>query len=554
MNKCVILILSTILLSSALIDCSYDLLVFGNSGQFEEFTMNPQLAENDGLIYSTDTNVGTCANGNLKGFTNFKSVITSDIRSDQQFLCSANEILLMGNIVYVENKSPLSGTTSDRYNAFKRRLDCGFYQFKQIFQNIDVNKCDTASKNPLSKKLSDGKYEKLNILVGQEEFSVDIDQATSLITGFVGKMAFYFDDSTSDNVIPKNSERQGYAYDIKNYPSISTRSENGVNVQFLDFTTLPIYCYLWAKMRSENYSNCPHVKNYPFFYNFDQAKKYTERFIQAINSFTSTVNWRILRTQNGIFSVKGASSEDQVFWNVEYDSQTTLLDLIKKNKISMIITGDDKMGQVQLFPWSQLDNLKTKYLNDPTFFVGTQNLAFSVDLSTCPTGAENCASKTCFYNDKFFGGYTESTDCTEKRNLRIHHNPADPSNLLIINSGFSGRKLDIVQSDQRTPTTVFYDRAVPGNYGGVYISLEADLSSRIQFFTQAETFFSLNTINQSDNYTVLDEYTSLKINKTLDIKTFNASQYNTTHIDLHSNYINFNIFSLMIALIFINLF
>lgn len=534
------------------IRCDFNLLVFGDTGQFEEYQAAIGDTSKDSSLFTLNPNTGVCTknNGSFSGFYNFQSVLTADLYGGQQFICKANQIVILGDISYPEiGSAKLLNTTSAKYSGFKSRLLCMWYVFNQIWKTLDLTKCPATSANPLKTLSSDGRYENLVLITGNHAFDVDYDVETQQMASLVTNKAFFFDNNTNSTTL--GTERAASWTDIEKFPSISVRIKDGVRVEFLDLNMYPIFCYLNSKMNATAYSSCFYIsKAYGIFYNFADAKVYTEKFILALKSFTTDANWRVIRTHNPVFSVQGTtSSQDQFFSVFIDDKNTTLLDLIETSNVNLFLSSHNHYGQVQIFPYDQLSTLKNKFQSNNTN-IGNNTGIYNFDGSVCQLdNSSNCLpTSKCYYDNRFFGGYLNTTDCTPGKQMTIRHNAVNPNNFIVLIVGFSGRKFDAVESDQRTAATVIYDMGSDNGYGGTFITFGAT-NLTAQFFVGNQTVFTLNTVSGNDNYTVLNAYTNQKISNQLQVVPFNFSQYNTSNNAASS--INFSLALLFLAIVVI---
>lgn len=534
MKHLVRVVFISVLLKS--ITSQLNLLVFGDTGQFQEFYQNPGSAvDNDGslfkLVQDNGSTKGTCTKigSAWQGFVNFYSVINNDLQSGQKYLCNADQIVILGDLTYVEVGSyKLITTSNSRYQPFVNRLICMWYNFRDLIATIPKN-CPANSKNPLNTLSSDGRYENLALVTGNHSYDVDIDIETQQMANLVTNRGTYFDGTV--NFLNQANERPASWFDLEKFVSISVRISNGVRVEFLDVNFYPIYCYLITGKNQSNYNSCFYVKNaYGIFPDFSYAQTYTNSFIQALKSFSNSANWRVIRSHNGIFLVDGGTFEQlELFYVQADDSGNTILDLIKAAKVNLLLAAHDHFGQVSVFPWDQLSDLKAKYNSNSTT-IGSTTL-YNVDSTVCTPDSTGACKYSCYYNDKFLGGYNENYDCYKNQTMSMKLNPSNPSNLITLLVGFSGRKLDYIQSDQRTSATVLFERAVQNSYGGVYLQFfDNSLTANFFFGNTTFTFSTLPAASGTDTYNVISEFTKEKIlNQLIGVtNTFNYSLYNIT--------------------------
>jgi len=312
------------------------------------------------------------------------------------------------------------------------------------------------------------------------------------------------------------------------------RTSNGVTIQFLDVNMYPINCYLSTFMNITNYSSCFYVaSSYGIFPSFSDAQIYTQRFIQALKSMTNDADWRVIRSHNPIFTVTGGANEQADFFNIEVDGTNTILDLIKSVNINLFLSSHNHFGQIQLFPYTDINTLKTEFGNQ-AYQIGV-NSAYNNDGTVCtPDPVTGLCKYSCYYNDKFFGGWQETNNCNAiPSSLTIKHSPTSPANLLVLLVGFSGRAFDLVESDQRTAATVIYDRGAQAQgFGGVNIMFNKTTLNATFFSGTSPSFSLITTLSNVgvDVYPVLNAYSNQKITGDLRNATqnFNYSAYNYT--------------------------
>jgi hypothetical protein len=410
-------------------------------------------------------------------------------------------------------------------------------------KEISVIDCPADAINPLKIK-TDGKYENLVILTGNHSFDININVEADMITKIVTNRGNFFDGTFNTNFIPNNTERVQKKDDVIRWPSIQIKQKNGIRIEFLDFNMYPSYCYLlYGK---DKYNDCYYIKSlYGIYPKFDEAELYTQRLIQAINTFSTKANWRVVRMHNSIFNVEGTPSEQSQFFAARVDSQgNTLLDLMKNAKVNIVLASHNHFAEVSIFPWQQLSALKERYSNNPFFLLG-QKAVLNVDGTPCNL-IDNVCQNTCYFNDKFLYGWTENYDCSGK-NLNIKINPQDPQNLIVFIVGMSGRKIENIQSDQKTAAAVLFDSGIPNKFGGLSLNFY-DKYFNGSYFSNGESILDIQSTyveSGKDRYEILNNYVRQKINGEIvnNTKTFNYSFYNTT---LSSSSIKYNIFIFII--------
>ena len=528
---------------------SMKLLVLGDTGQFEEFVSAVGDTSNDVNVFSINSATGNCTgvNSTLVGFKNFKQLVIDDLASVQKRLCNADEIVILGDMTYTETgKNQFMNRSSTNYTGFKNRLLCSWSQFKDVWRNIS-NTCPANSTNPLKNKTSDGLYENLDLITGNHSYDVDFDIEAEEIASTVTNRAFYFDDNVKTAGL--GAERVGSAHDIQKYISISTKVLNNVTVQFLDVNLLPIACYLLSGMQEANYTKCYYAgKAYGLFPPFADAQVYTNKFILALQSFSPTAQWRVIRSHNPIFSAEGALTEQASFFSVVVDNQNnTLLDLINVYNVNLFLNSHNHYGQVQIFPYSASGFL-TKTAQTANYSIGV-NSQYNFDGTACELNTKGkCTPKySCYYDDRYFGGYTNSSQCKNGTSMTIKHNNLNPNNLLVLLVGFSGRAFDPVESDQRSAATIIYDMGVSGLFGGAQVDFGIN-TLNVTFFSGGVDMFTLTTVSGNDNYPVLNNYALSKIQRVLLNQTYNYSLFNTTSSGFYLN-IGYLSLSLILSLL-----
>ncbi len=520
----------------------FKLLVLGDTGQFKEFHDNRQDVSNDSNLFKLDGNKCTKPDGSaLLGFEHLEKIINVDYQTlkPNNYMCKADQIIILGDVAYTENKKQIN-ESSPEYQSWLNRLTCMWNVFGDVINETARMECPAGTPTPLQSKTNE-KYDNLILLTGNHSFDVNANKEAEYISNLVNNWGIYFDGSIPKDTLPEDAERPQNKEDALKWPSIQIVKKGDLRIEFLDYNPYPMYCYIMAGQGSDKqdkYNNCYYKKKaYGIFPDFDQSKRYTEAFIQAVRSLTKEADWRVLRSHIPIFNVEGTFSESLQFWSLPTyvgttSTDTTIMDLLKEANINLLLASHNHFGQIQIFPWNKVKQLKDVSFPNGGYDLGDRKATMDVDGTECvETSRELCQNK-CYFNDKYFGGYTESFDCDSEKKLEIKYNNKEATNLLMFVVGFSGRTPDPIQNDQKTAATIVFDIGLPESFGGVMLEFDKD-EIEAEFFVGGKkrlVFKTDDDNNDKVNYNILEKYTEAKLNNTLgnNTRTFNYSKYNNT--------------------------
>jgi hypothetical protein len=499
---------------------AYELVVLGDTGQFDEFNQNVGDLTKDSQIFKFEKGIcRTTSDTELKGFSNFRSVLEQDINSVKRYICKGDEVAILGDMSYPEiTKNEKVTSDIPKYEGYKNRLLCMWSIFKEMWKNVE-NTCPKDSPNPLQEKTESGKYKHLELLFGNHSYDVDIDIESDQISSMVESKGRYIDGSSSSQ-----TEREGSPKDLKTVAKIERVVKDNVVIEFLDSNFLPMLCYLKKDKKESKYPDCKYVKKkYGKFPSYAEAKFYTEQYIEALKSFDPKADWRVIRAHHPFFNQEGEDSLDP-FWTEKVADDKTLLEHIRDAKVNLILASHTHTTQVQLFPWVHLDGLKKRYKTDDLKYIGEETF-HKVDGTVCADEA-TCVYPPCYYNNKFFKGNELSYECSQKHELTISHSIKDPKYLLTLIVGNSGREFDPAYSDQQMPSAVIYANSNK-SFGGANISFKKD-SIKAEYFSKSEVIFTLNTVNDDGRYPILEGYCQEKIQgKIMNGTNFDYNQYSS---------------------------
>ncbi len=529
MRRCLLTALAVLLSLIILANSQFTLLAYGDIGEFEEFSDSRGTTDSDGSVFKLDEAKGTCSrlSGSWKGFEEFQKLVNKDINSVNKFNCNADSVVILGDLIYPEVKHRTDKTlraikilkSEARYAGWRARVVCAFFVLKNVLNSI---KCPANTKNPLSNRNANGLFARLNLIFGNHSFDVDYRVESDYIIKLTAYKGYVFKTATAPKDLAA-AETQVTSQEFQDYPVMQTRIQGNTRVEFLDWNLMASYCYVFDNPlhTEEQFNKCFLLTQYGAFFSYQQSKKYTEMLILAIKSFTPTANWRVMRSHHPVMNIDGFPADNSWFWVIPIDNAgNTLMDLLKQYKVNILLASHHHSSQLSAFPWSQNTLMKTTYAYKTmkaTHTIGLRKKVITLSgvtcLDTCPADAPKC-----MLNDFFTNQQTNSTYCFDtKKTMNFKHNTADPGNLLIIVQGGSGRELDPLQSDQKTPAALLFGRATA--HGGVQMIFNPK-SLTAKFFEGEKVVFSFNTIDeQKDNYPVIENYVKAKLEGALISKT-----------------------------------
>ena len=161
---------------------------------------------------------------------------------------------------------------------------------------------------------------------------------------------------------------------------------------------------------------------------------------------------------------------------------------------------------------------------------------FTLNNKECPDEKCPAGAPKCYFNDIFVNQKTKSAECSDTlQHIDLKYNPKSPSSLIIAIQGGSGRTLDPLQNDRKTPAALLWGRATA--HGGCSISFNTDTLTST-WFEGDKSVFKFNTINStSDKYPVIENYVNAKLDGSLiakDGKSYLEFDY-TKHVDSNSS-------------------
>jgi len=556
MNSFCVVILALFL---QVINSQFTLLVFGDIGEFEEFKDAQGSSDADPSVFKLDETAKTCTKlaGTWKGYLNFlDKVINPDINSQNKFSCNADSVAILGDLIYPEVKSDTIKTLrayklkagEARYPGWRARVVCALFVLRDVLNTIN---CPANSKNPFGSKDANGLLNKVDLILGNHSFDVDYTVEADYSLRLTNYNAYSFNTATPAKDISASQSKLSYS-DMINFPVMKVQTIGDVRIEFLDFIILPLSCYLNSNPKTEDqYNKCWAFSYYGIFYTFQQALTYTERFIQALGSFTQTANWRVLRAHHPFMNIEGYPSDNSYFWKVAIDSSgNTIMDLVKQNNINLFLASHHHSSQVLVYPWANLPQTKTVYSTyDVSGTIGFPTKVFDLQGKECPKGkCPNDSYYRCYYNDIFVNGKSEIKVCDNvSRSMTFRLNPSAPKNLITIVQGGSGRKLDIIENDQKTPAALIFGRAVV--HGGCQIVFNKR-TFKVTFFEGEKIVFTLTSVDSLiDNYPVIENYVKAKLQNSLgrteissanstDPVVYSINSFNyTDYVDVNSGFI-----------------
>lgn len=554
MNPFCVVILALFL---QVINSQFTLLVFGDIGEFEEFKDSQGSTDADPSVFKLDETAKTCTKlaGTWKGYLNFLRLINADINSQHKFSCNADSVAILGDLIYPEVKHDTIKTQrayqlkvgEARYPGWRARVVCALFVLKDVLNTIN---CPANSQNPFGSKDANGLFNKVDLLLGNHSFDVDYTVEADYSLRLTNYNAYSFNTATPAKDILASQSKLSPS-DISNFPVMKVQTIGDVRVEFLDFIILPLSCYLTSNPKTEDqYNKCWVFNLYGIFYTFQQAQTYTERFIQALGSFTQTANWRVLRAHHPMMNIEGYPGDYTVFWKVAIDSSgNTIMDLVKQNNINLFLGSHHHSSQVLVYPWANLPQTKSVYSTyDVSGTIGFSTKIFDLQGTECPKG--NCPkdSSQCYYNDIFLNGKSEIKVCDNvSRSMTLKLNPSAPKNLITIIQGGSGRKLDIIENDQKTPAVMIFGRAFV--HAGCQIVFNKR-TFKVTFFEGENIVLTLTSVDSlNDNYPVIENYVKAKLENSLgriqtpsanstDPVVYSINSFNFTgYVDVKSGFI-----------------
>jgi len=502
------------------INSQVTLLVYGDIGEFEEFKDAAGSTDSDASVFKLDETALTCTKltGTWKGYLQFQTLVNNDINGNNKFSCNADQSVILGDLIYPEVKGTTQKAikifrTEARYAGWRARVICATIVLKNVLTSIN---CPVNTKNPFGAKDSSGKLTKLDLILGNHSYDVDYELEAQYSLNLVNYNAYAFTTDTPPADI-NAAQKQVTWQEMGSVPVMDVQLIGDTRVEFLDINIVPLYCYLYNNpTQSETvFNSCFLLTQYGVFYTFAQAQLYTNRLIIALNSFSPTANWRVIRAHHPIMNIDGYPADNSWFWTISIDTAgNTLMDLIKKNNVNLILASHHHSSQILAYPWSQLSATKTAYSTlKASQTIGFSTEAFDLGNKLCGTICPDTATK-CYYNDMFMNGSLETAVCDETaRTMYFKQNTSAPGHLITFVQGGSGRVLDPLQSDQKVPEALLFARAV--NHGGLNIKFNAK-SLVAEFFENDKVYLTFNINNITpDTYPVIDNYVSQKLAGTL---------------------------------------
>ena len=503
----------------------YYFLAYGDLGQIDSFTAVKGNYSNDANLFVLDDINQTCKaapNAVFSGLAQFKKVLDTDLSGPFKFLCQADQIITLGDHLYIEGVSMIKENTP-QYDAYKKRLMCGSYCLKENFNSIQ---CPSSGNKPFTKS-ADKKFNKIKPLTGNHSYDVDYKVDFKFRTDnyeFKGQTI-----NTEKLDLTQYSPKVLTDQDIIIKPFIEVVEKDGSRrLEILYVNPTLMYCYLFNNptFSIEVWNKCYSVANqYGIFHTFEQAKAYVEALIAGIKSFTKAAHWRIICQHQPTFNINGYPDEQDFWFRIPLGTdKKTLMDHMKENNVNIVLNSHHHSFQIQAFPWNQFDLMKSTLSALPAD--KTIGLAAQFDLENNACGTGKCKTQTpptCYYNDKLLGGKTLSTTCDIMSTMTMKYNPQAPKNLLSFIIGHSGRIFDPLLADQMTPGTTLFARK--NKHGGLMFEFN-EKTFTAKMFEEDKLILTFSTTEElvNDVYPVLSSYVQSKLNG--------------THVNVEKNIIN----------------
>lgn len=454
---------------------SFELLILGDVGQIEFFYKTHQkkkipneevikwedkfIRNEDYFLNNFSCSVQTKDPINLKkqtfdlekqeGLEIFNIIIEN--KQTQEKIKAADNVVILGDLVYVESKHLLVDKKLRSLDKWVNRLECGWNLFLRALEKSGLVKFKLDEK--LNKGLLPSFNSKVDMLAGNHELDVDI----YLQEKYYKNLESFSEEKDKLGIKAYNITKNYFGEEAKKEdvftytPVFITINFRDFKIEFLDFSTANLYC---LHMKNEKDFNDCAIRN--SYISYTEALDYGEKIIQGLKRFTQVEDdlriWRVIRTHIGPLNPE--DGDEMIYFNYIYLKSNTYLVIeeMKKARVNIILSAHAHYNAVMAYPYSRkfVDNRANPSCHDSSH-----------------TEKSNFGCYTLSDSNIFSSNLKFSKDCKDQISLILPMNysdyQAENGILYQFQTGNSGRVADSLKSGKDINGFLIWSRTLKAN-------------------------------------------------------------------------------------------
>lgn len=382
------------------------------------------------------------------GLENFKSIMTHE--NFHKKINDADNIVILGDIIYVETKNLLIKQKLNSFEKWINRLECGWNIFIRALEEVKLIKYDHEKDYKEPQALIDSR---VDILGGNHDFDVNIFYQEKLYKNlgeFECNKPSVFYNMTRTYFGNSNKKKEIFTYT----PVFITIRFPDFEIEILDFNSAMLYCI--AKKESD-YDMCMRTNSYT---SMKDSLLYFSKIIEGLNKFNEKQEekenykiWKVIRTHIGPLNPE--DGDELIYFDpINLNGKSyILIDEIIRRKINIIFSSHVHYSAVMAYSYSR------KFIDNRIINPTCLNLSKTAGFGCYAAPGEG---KDIFLNELEF-----SKNCQNQKKfiLPINNDSDNDKNNILYQfiSGNSGRNLEPLKEGRDSNGFLIWSRSMKEN-------------------------------------------------------------------------------------------